>query len=68
MTPAERLVLASPTDDLDTTLAKLAERDIEQIPVVSGGQIVGMLDRRDVARWIEIQMSPASALERAHAR
>ncbi len=67
MTPADRLIVAAPSDDLDATLAKLAEHNVEQMPVVSDGQLVGMIDRRDLACWIELQIGSGTLLRQARA-
>ncbi|MBU0496167.1 MAG: site-2 protease family protein [Chloroflexi bacterium] len=55
MTPAERLVTVSPADDAAETLDKLSERDVNQLPVLRGGDLVGLLRRRDVVRWLQFQ-------------
>ncbi|HZU82327.1 MAG TPA: site-2 protease family protein [Polyangiaceae bacterium] len=56
MTPIGRLTTTSPREDLAVALDKLARTDVGQLPVVDGGQLVGMLLRRDVARWIELHL------------
>jgi len=56
MTAAPQLVLAAPEESAAAALAKLANRDVEQLPVVdSGGRLLGMLRRRDILRWLELQ-------------
>jgi len=55
MTPATRLVTASPNDELMSALEPLLRADVDQAPVVDGaGHVVGMLHRSDVLRWIEL--------------
>lgn len=55
MTPAESLVTASPDAAVSDALDSLARRDVAQLPVVSRGELVGVLFLRDVMRWIELQ-------------
>jgi Zn-dependent protease/CBS domain-containing protein len=54
MTRAEKLVTAAPRDEVADALDKLARTDVNQLPVMDGPQLVGMLTRADVARWIEL--------------
>jgi CBS domain-containing protein len=58
MTPASNLVVTSPGEGLGEALDKLARADVSQLPVVDGNRLVGVLQRRDVARWIELHVSP----------
>ena len=61
MTPVARLSLATPDEPATAALAKLATIDVEQLPVVQANtrRVVGLLDRRDVARWLELRIGPA---------
>jgi Zn-dependent protease len=54
MTPAERLEVVSPRDDATEALRKLGSKDFRQAPVVQGNQLVGMLRRRDILRWLQL--------------
>lgn len=54
MTPAERLLAAAPREDLSLALEKMVRADVGQLPVIEEGRLLGMLLRRDVARWIEL--------------
>ena len=60
MTPFERLSITTPEEPATTALAKLAALNVEQLPVVQGGtrHVIGLLDRRDVARWLELRLGP----------
>lgn len=60
MTPFERLAIATPAEDAQEALEALAQRDVEQLPVVREGtrEIVGVFTRRDVARWLELRAAP----------
>jgi Zn-dependent protease len=55
MTPAGKLDLISPSEDAAHALQKLAQRDVRQMPVVQDGHVIGMLRRRDILRWLQLQ-------------
>jgi Zn-dependent protease/CBS domain-containing protein len=59
MTPASKLELVSPREDATQALQKLGRRDVRQMPVVQDGRVVGMLRRRDVLRWLQLQSGSA---------
>ncbi len=60
MTPLADLIVATPREDAASALTKLGSRDVEQLPVVREGsdELVGVLERRDVARWLELRLGP----------
>jgi len=65
MTPARELSIVTPEDPAAAALAKLAQRDVEQLPVVDRtGQLVGLIRRRDILRWLELQPRPRGARPR----
>jgi CBS domain-containing protein len=55
MTPAEQLDVVSPRQDATEALERLAAHDVRQMPVIQNGQLVGMLRRRDILRWLQTQ-------------
>ncbi len=55
MTPAEALVTVGPEDGAIHALDELAQRDIRQLPVISGGQLEGLVRRRDIVKWLQLQ-------------
>jgi CBS domain-containing protein len=55
MTPADQLDVVTPQEDASEALQRLARRDVSQMPVVQDGRLVGMLRRRDILRWLQIQ-------------
>lgn len=55
MTPAPQLLLAGVDEDASESLNKLTQRDVNQLPVVQNGQLVGLLRRRDIVRWLQLQ-------------
>lgn len=54
MTPAQQLTVATPQENASAALNDLASRDVNQLPVVQNGQLVGMLCRRDIMRWLQL--------------
>ena len=55
MTPATKLHTVRPQDSLSSVLQLMAEHDVNQLPVVAGRDLVGMLDRGDVMRFIQVK-------------
>lgn len=48
-----------PTEDAQFALRKLGEIDVDQLPVVEGELLSGMLSRSDLARWLELHVGGA---------
>ena len=66
MRPSASVLTATPDEPLVKAFEQLAKRDVDQLPVIEGDRLVGMLQRRDVARWLElawgsIGLSPATS-------
>jgi Zn-dependent protease/CBS domain-containing protein len=61
MRSARDLFVATPEQPLSEAFEQLIRRDIDQLPVVTAGRLVGMLRRRDVARWLELAWRPEQA-------
>ncbi len=61
MTPVSRLACVSPGDDAGEALAKLARREVNQLPVVEHGKLVGLLRREDVLKWLALHEGTAEA-------
>jgi CBS domain-containing protein len=55
MTPANELTILSPRTDSNEAFQKLTQRDVRQIPVIENGQLVGLLRRRDIVRFLQLQ-------------
>jgi CBS domain-containing protein len=55
MTAAPEVAVVSASDAASAALQKLAQRDVQQLPVVDGDRLVGLLRRGDVLRWLELQ-------------
>jgi predicted transcriptional regulator len=56
------LAVATPDEQATAAFEKLAARDVEQLPVVEGDRLVGLLRRRDLARWLDLQNRGAPLL------
>jgi len=59
MTPATRLLAVSPGEEAIQALDKLEDTNVRQVPVMDDGHLVGMLRRRDIARWLELHAQSA---------
>jgi Zn-dependent protease len=60
MTPANQLAVVAANGDAAEAFARLAERDVRQVPVTQDGRLIGMLRRRDIVRWLQLH-DPAAA-------
>lgn len=67
MTPLAALTVVGPRDELDEAVRALGRLDVEQLPVVSAGRLVGVLRRRDVLRWLDLQSLDPHPVRAAHA-
>jgi Zn-dependent protease/predicted transcriptional regulator len=55
MTPFDELVTATDDEEAAEVWTKLARKDVRQLPILHGDQLVGLLRRRDVVRWLQFQ-------------
>jgi Zn-dependent protease len=55
-----KVLVARPSDDAARTHATLVDRDIDRLPVVDGGLLVGVVERRDVEQWISTHATRAA--------
>ena len=53
MTPADRLSILAPQDDAADALFRLAQVDVNQLPVVEHGRFMG-LQRDDILKWLVV--------------
>ena len=51
----EDLVTIEPQADASQAFNKLMQLDVNQLPVVQGSELIGMLQRRDIVRWLQLQ-------------
>ena len=54
MTPKEDLVTVAPDDDAGDALMSLAQMDVRQLPVLRDRQVVGLVRRRDIVKWLQL--------------
>jgi Zn-dependent protease/predicted transcriptional regulator len=52
MTPLERLKSVKPNEDLNAVLQALVNDDINQVPVIDDGKIVGMVGRDNIINFV----------------
>jgi Zn-dependent protease len=55
MTPKEKLETALPEDDGTSVLGKLTGKNVNQVPVVKGGKVEGILCRSDVLQFLQLR-------------
>src|SRR5712691_6066709 len=55
MIPLERLHVVSPQQSLNEVLPLMAGRDVNQLPVVQNGVLVGVLSRDAIVRFLEVR-------------
>jgi signal-transduction protein with cAMP-binding, CBS, and nucleotidyltransferase domain len=55
MVPLDKLISVKPTDDLFTVMQVMTENDINQVPVIIGRDILGMIGRDNLINFINTQ-------------
>jgi Zn-dependent protease len=55
MTTTQDLVVVQYNEDASEALNKLSQRDVRQLPVIHDEKLVGLLRRRDIIRWLQVQ-------------
>ena len=55
MVPLEKLHVVSPQQSLNDVLPLMVNHDVNQLPVVEEGRLVGVLGREDLVRFLEIR-------------
>ncbi len=59
MTTPDKMAEVTPDEDAAEALRALTQHDTAQLPVVRNGEVVGMLRRRDIARWVQLHSGPS---------
>ena len=54
MTPAANLISLTPRQDATEALALLAQTNLNQLPVVDDGKLVGFVRREDILKWVAL--------------
>lgn len=52
MTPLDRLKVARPEQDALSLMQEMDEGDVDQMPVVSGDKVIGLVDRDNLVRFL----------------
>lgn len=55
MTPSEKLIVIAPEEEASDALQRLQSGEIRQLPVVTEDKIIGLLRRKDIVRWLQLQ-------------
>jgi Zn-dependent protease len=55
MTPRDRLHVVRPRDDLATAAEEMASADVQQLPVMEDGRLLGFVTRADIIRLIRLR-------------
>jgi CBS domain-containing protein len=55
MTPASKLSAIGPGDDAAEVLSRLAAADVNQLPVIDGGRLEGVVLREDIIKWLALR-------------
>ncbi|SRR5258706_8763824 len=61
MTPADQFAVVRPQDDAAIALDQIMLRDVRQVPVIADGHLVGLVRRRDIMRWLQLQAPNGAA-------
>lgn len=65
MTPLERLQTVSPQQRASEALDLLTQRDVNQLPVIDHGRLVGLIDRESLLRWLAYRGRPGQGARSA---
>jgi len=55
MTPSKKMIVIAPEEEASDAFQRLQSENIRQLPVIYGNQIVGLLRRKDIVRWLQLQ-------------
>jgi len=55
MTPSQKLLVVAPDEEVSDAFQRLQSKDVRQLPVVKENEIVGLLRRKDIVRWLQFQ-------------
>ncbi|MEG0876750.1 MAG: CBS domain-containing protein [Oscillospiraceae bacterium] len=59
---SRNLITASPLDDAEKSVCRMAEAQVRRLPITEGGVLVGIVALGDVARRGDFEMEAAEAL------
>lgn len=55
MTTSQKLIVVAPNEEVSDAFYRLQSKDIRQLPVVKENEVVGLLRRKDIVRWLQFQ-------------
>jgi len=55
MTPVDKLKIAHPDQEAVSVLEQMAESDVNQMPVVMGGRVIGLVTRDNLIRFLQVR-------------
>jgi CBS domain-containing protein len=55
MQPVEQLARVDPDAELLAALQKMDDREVNQVPVVDGNLLLGMISREQVLRYVRLR-------------
>jgi CBS domain-containing protein len=55
MVPVDKLIIARPDQDVLSIMEQVAEHGIEQIPVISEGRVIGLIDCDNLMKFLRIR-------------
>jgi CBS domain-containing protein len=55
MTDAARLATLPPDAEAERALEQMARRNVDQIPVLEDGRLLGLVRRRDIVKWLALR-------------
>jgi CBS domain-containing protein len=55
MTQSSQLDVVDTREDASQALERLTRHDVRQVPVLENGRLVGLLRRRDILKWLQVQ-------------
>jgi len=61
MTPVSELVTVSPDRDASEALNLFGRRNVNQLPVVKNGTLLGLIRREDILKWLSLHAGAAAA-------
>ena len=61
MRSATSLTTSSPDRPLSEAFEQMVRQDVDQLPVVVGRRLVGIVRRKDITRWLELAWKPGTS-------
>jgi CBS-domain-containing membrane protein len=58
VTPLAELRALPPNAPAEQALEELASREVEQLPIVEEGRLLGLVRQQDLTRWLALHSAP----------